>query len=258
MGHDVPVPEKLGRFFDENPRVALAFSGGADSSYLFYAARMCKADVRAYFVKTAFQTQSEMADAIRTARELDGDLCVIDRDILSDPAVASNPPDRCYWCKRRIFGTIASVAGEDGRDLVIDATNASDDPAVRPGMRALAEMGVRSPLKECQITKREVRELSRRAGLWTWNLPSNSCLATRIPAGTALTAENLRRTEEAELMAAGLGLSDLRIRTAAGGAFVEVRREQEELLGKVKPELERILLEHYGAVAGYGTREVKE
>lgn len=258
MKDDVPVPERLGEFFDDNPRVALAFSGGSDSSYLFYVAKMCGADIRAYFVKTALQPRSEMADAIRTARELDGDLCVIDRDILSDPTVASNHADRCYWCKRRIFGTIAAVAEEDGRDLVIDATNASDDPSVRPGMRALAEMGVRSPLKECQITKGEVRELSRRAGLWTWNLPSNSCLATRIPTGTALTEGNLRTTEEAEHAARDLGLSDFRIRTTAGGAFVEFKEEQKELLRKIRPELEKTLLKHYGAIAGYGTRRTGE
>lgn len=254
----MPVPKRLGEFFDDNRRVALAFSGGSDSSYLFYAARACGADVRAYFVKTALQPRSEMADAIRTARELDGDLCVIDRDILSDPMVASNAADRCYWCKRMIFGTIAAVAGEDGRGLVIDATNASDDPSVRPGMKALAEMGIRSPLKECQITKREVRELSRRAGLWTWDLPSNSCLATRIPTGTVLTEENLRTTEEAERAVGDLGLSDFRIRATARGAFVEVREEQKRLLESIKPRLESILLGHYGTIAGYGTRRADD
>lgn len=255
MNKTETVPEGLRGFFEDNPRLALAFSGGSDSSYLFYAAKACGADVRAYFVKTQFQPRSEMEDAIRTARYLDGDLCIIDRDVLADGRIASNPPDRCYWCKHAVFGAISEAVRKDGRDsVIIDATNASDDPEGRPGMKALKEMGIRSPLRECQISKPEVRELSREAGLWTWNLPSNSCLATRTPFGTVLTEDGLRRTEEAERRVGMLGLSDFRIRTRGDSAFVETREDQMDILDRIRPELESVLSEYYSGIIGYGIR----
>ena len=115
-------------------------------------------------------------------------------------------------------------------------------------------MGIRSPLRECQISKPEVRELSREAGLWTWNLPSNSCLATRTPFGTVLTEDGLRRTEEAERRVGMLGLSDFRIRTRGDSAFVETREDQMDILDRVRPELESVLSEYYSGIIGYGIR----
>ena len=249
------VPEELRRFFAENPRPALAFSGGTDSAYLLYAALKCGADVKAYCVKSQFQPRSETAYAAETAEILGCDLRVLEMDILSDAGISSNPPDRCYRCKLSLFGAIKRAAAEDGRNTVVDATNASDDPAKRPGMKALEEMGILSPLRMCQMSKSDIRELSRRAGLRTWDLPSDSCLATRIPAGTPLTAENLLRTEEAERRARMLGLSDFRIRTRGDSAYVEIRDSQMDLLREIRPELERMLSEYYEGKTEYGRKE---
>ena len=188
----------LTEFFHQNQKAAIAFSGGVDSAYLLYAALQSGADVRAYYVKSAFQPQFELDDARRLAETLSADMRVLDVDILADETVAANPPDRCYHCKRRIFSAIASAAAADGYTLLLDGTNASDDAGDRPGMRALRELSVRSPLRECGLTKPEIRRLSREAGLFTWDKPAYACLATRVPAGERLTAEKLENTERAE------------------------------------------------------------
>ena len=153
----------LQEFFAENPRAAIAFSGGVDSSYLLYAAVQCGADVHAYFAKTAFQPQFELDDARRLAESVGAKLTVLELDALSSEDVARNPANRCYYCKQNIFGNLKRAAAEDGFTLILDGTNASDDAGDRPGMRALREMDVRSPLRECGLTKAEIRRLSHEA-----------------------------------------------------------------------------------------------
>ncbi|MBO5998129.1 MAG: ATP-dependent sacrificial sulfur transferase LarE, partial [Lachnospiraceae bacterium] len=188
----------LNEFFEQNSRAALAFSGGVDSSYLLYAAMQAGADIKAYYVKAQFQPQFEFDDAMKLAEQLGADVRIIYADVLADPEVAANPADRCYYCKRNIFSQILQAAGEDGYRLILDGTNASDRADDRPGMKALKEMEVRSPLRECGLTKAMIRDLSRQAGLFTWNKPAYACLATRIPEGTAITDELLQMTEQAE------------------------------------------------------------
>lgn len=248
------VPPELRDFFKSCGGVALAFSGGADSSYLFYAGTACGADMRAYFVKSQFIPRAEMEGAVRTARELGGDLLVMERDVLSDPRVTANAEDRCYWCKKLVFGEIAKEAEKDGRTLLIDGTNASDDPADRPGTRALREMGVRSPLRECGISKTDVRKYSREAGLRTWDLPSAACLATRTPTGTPITASDLLRSERAEEEARKLGLRDFRVRTRGDSAHVETVDAEKDVLEKIRPQLDRLLSEMYPGGVTYGRR----
>lgn len=239
----------LSEFFAGQERVALAFSGGVDSAYLLYAAVQAGCAVRPYYVKTAFQPAHELADARRLAGALGVELCVLELDILSHPAVTDNPADRCYHCKRRIFSAILERAAADGCTLVVDGTNASDEAADRPGMRALAELSVRSPLRECGLGKADIRALSRQAGLFTWDKPAYACLATRIPTGTPLTAEALARTEQAEAALAALGFSDFRVRLgAAGEARLELRAEQLPLLLERRAELLSALSPHYTAV----------
>ena len=124
---------ELQEFFAQNNKAALAFSGGVDSSYLLYAGIRYGAEIRAYYVKTRFQPDFEYRDALKLAAELGADLKVIEDDILADTIVASNPSDRCYYCKRRIFGKILAEAEKDGFSLILDGTNASDDAGDRPG-----------------------------------------------------------------------------------------------------------------------------
>ena len=127
--------QTLQDFFSEHSKVALAFSGGADSAYLLWAARHCGADVCAYCVISAFQPAFELEDAERLARELGAKLRLLRVDVLSDENIVANPPNRCYYCKKRIFSLIRAEAEKDGYTVLIDGTNASDDLSERPGAR---------------------------------------------------------------------------------------------------------------------------
>lgn len=220
----------LKAFFEENPRLALAFSGGVDSAFLLYAAKAFGADVRAYYVKTPFQPEFEYQDALRLAKQLDAEMLTIHLDVLADCSIAENPKNRCYFCKKRILGAILEQAKADGYTTIIDGTNASDDAADRPGMAALKELSVRSPLRECGLTKQEIRRLSKEAGLFTHDKPAYACLATRIPTGTAITAEKLAITEQNEGFLRSLGFTDFRIRFMGAAAKLQVAKSEIPLL----------------------------
>lgn len=238
----------LKEFFAENPRVALAFSGGVDSAYLLHAAVHADAKVCAYYVKSAFQPQFEQNDACRLARELGAQMRVLEVDVLANAAVAANPADRCYHCKKAIFSAILRAAREDGYAVLMDGTNASDDAGDRPGMRALREMSVRSPLRECGLTKAEIRRLSQEAGLFTWDKPAYACLATRIPTGEEITPDKLKKTEDSENYLHSIGFSDFRVRLFHGGARLQIPETQLPLLLERRSEILNVLKEQYSAV----------
>ncbi|MCL2282150.1 MAG: ATP-dependent sacrificial sulfur transferase LarE [Fibromonadales bacterium] len=202
----------LESFFKENPLVALGFSGGVDSSYLLYAGLRYGAKIKAYFVKTEFQPEFELKDALKLAKQIGADITVIEKNILSNEKVSSNPDNRCYFCKKEIFETICAKAQSDGIKLVIDGTNASDCANERPGIKALQELSVRSPLRECGIAKSEVRRLSQEAGLFTWNKNAYACLATRILNNRPITKELLRKTEKVEDALIAAGFTNFRAR----------------------------------------------
>jgi len=244
----------LEQFFKENPKIALGFSGGVDSTYLLYAGRKYGADVRAYYVNADFQPDFELEDAYALAEQIGAKMTVLELDALADERVVANPPERCYYCKLGIFGALQAQAFADGYALVIDGTNASDDAADRPGMKALAELGVHSPLRECGITKDEVRRLSKEAGLPTWDKPAYACLATRIPFGRPLTKDLLQRVEGAENVLFNLGFSDFRIRVYHEAARIQLPPDQEafalekksEIITAIKPYFPIILLDLEG------------
>ena len=238
----------LTEFFKENKKAAIAFSGGVDSAYLLCAALKSGADVRAYYAKSAFQPQFELDDARRLAEALSADMRVLPLDVLADEAVAANPADRCYHCKRRIFSAIAAAAAADGYTLLLDGTNASDDAGDRPGMRALRELSVRSPLRECGLTKPEIRRLSREAGLFTWDKPAYACLATRVPTGERLTLEKLENTERAEDFLFSLGFTDFRVRLSHGAARLQFPENPLPRLLERRAEILRELKKIYSAV----------
>lgn len=217
---------ELSTFFQQHPQGALALSGGVDSALLAWAAGRWGSGWRAYFAHTAFQPAHELTDAQALARLCGLPLTVLEVDVLSDPQVAANSARRCYFCKRALFSAIAQAAKEDGLSLIADGTNASDQADDRPGMAALAELGVRSPLRECGLTKADVRRLSREAGLPPWDKPAYACLATRVPAGTPLTAAALKKVEQGEAVLAALGFRDFRLRQRGDGALVQVTAAQ--------------------------------
>lgn len=239
---------ELKDFFAEQKRAALAFSGGCDSAYLLYAAKRYGAELCAYYVHSPLQPAFELRDAKRLAEELGAELRVLEADVLADENVRRNPAERCYYCKKHIFTAILKAAREDGFFCVIDGTNASDDAADRPGMRALRELQVRSPLRECGITKAQVRALSREAGLFTWNKPAYACLATRIPVGRVIERETLAKIERGEAALADMGFSDLRLRIEGEGARLELTQEQlgmamerrEEILAALEADFSRV------------------
>lgn len=232
----------LEEFFEENPTVAIAFSGGVDSAYLLYAALKYGADARAYYVKTDFQPAFEFEDAKRLAAELKADMQVIYLNALADENVRINPKNRCYYCKQHIFGAIKSQAVKDGYQVLLDGTNASDDANDRPGMKALEELKVLSPLRICGLKKQRIRELSKEAGLFTWDKPAYACLATRIPTGTEITGEKLAITEAAEEFLSSIGFYDFRVRWNNGKALLQVREEQLTLALEKRQQI----LEHLG------------
>ncbi len=241
-------------FFAEHPRAALAFSGGTDSAYLLYAAKQAGVDVCAYYVKSAFQPLFELEDAKRLARKLGAKMRILTVDVLADQAVAQNPADRCYHCKRMLFRTIAQAAERDGYKVLLDGTNASDEEGDRPGMRALKELSVRSPLRECGLVKKEIRRLSKEAGLFTWDKPAYACLATRIPTGEVITEKKLKDTEAAEDYLFSLGFTDFRVRRFGEAARLQfpagelpaALEKREEIVAELKRYYSAVLLDMEG------------
>ena len=241
-------------FFAQNPKLALAFSGGTDSAYLLYAAAQSGADVTAYYVKTPFQPQFELDDAQRLVRQLGAKMHILPLDILQDAQITANPRNRCYFCKKKIFSAILQAAEADGYTVIADGTNASDDANDRPGMRALRELSVRSPLRECGLTKADVRARSREAGLFTWDKPAYACLATRIACEEPITAQKLQTTEQAETALFRMGFRDFRVRMAGDRAIIQIPSAQfvllfaqrEAILKELKPLYHAVLLDLEG------------
>lgn len=239
---------KLEEFFKLHPKVAVAFSGGVDSAYLLYAAVQYGADVRAYYVQSEFQPRFEREDAVRLARQLGAPMTVLPLDVLSCGPVAENPPDRCYHCKKAIFGAILDAAAQDGFTVLLDGTNASDEEGDRPGMRALRELRVLSPLRVCGLTKADIRALSQEAGLFTWDKPAYACLATRIPTGQPITREKLAATESAEDYLFSLGFTDFRVRMAGTAAKLQLPEGQLQRLLQYRKQIVSEFKTHYSDV----------
>ena len=241
----------LADYFHGHPRAALAFSGGVDSAYLLWAGRHWGCDLTAYYVRTAFQPEFELRDARRLSEEVGAPLVVVEADILSVPLAAANGPDRCYHCKKALFTRLWEAARADGHTLLLDGTNASDDAGDRPGMRALRELAVESPLRLCGMTKADVRGASKEAGLFTWDKPAYACLATRVPTGQAITREDLARVEGAEDALFALGFTDFRVRLLGGGArlqfperqWAEAASRRRELLDALHPWFSAVTLD---------------
>ena len=167
---------------------------------------------------------------------------MLELDALSSEDVARNPANRCYYCKQNIFGNLKRAAAEDGFTLILDGTNASDDAGDRPGMRALREMDVRSPLRECGLTKAEIRCLSHEAGLFTWDKPAYACLATRVPTGTRITPELLAATERAEGWLFRLLDGCARLQFPAD-QLARALAQHDEIVAALKPDYRAVLLD---------------
>lgn len=242
---------ELEQFWMAHPTAAIAFSGGVDSAYLLYSAVKAGAQVKAYYVKSPFQPQFELEDAQKLAAQLGFPMEILPLDVLRVPHVKENPQNRCYYCKQALFTAIMRKAYSDGFSLLLDGTNASDQVADRPGMQALKELSVRSPLRECGLTKAEIRRRSKDAGLFTSDKPAYACLATRIPTGEEITPEKLRQTEAAESFLMELGLQDFRVRFREDAALIQVTQRdlqtvlehRETIVNRLKEDYRSVMLD---------------
>lgn len=215
--------KKLAVLLEKCMPLAVAFSGGVDSTYLLHeAVKAGKKKVTALIMKTPSVPERELDEAVAFCKSRGISFFVLPADPFSAAGFRENGRDRCYICKHFLFSALLEKAKEEGIPFVADGTNADDRKEFRPGLRALKELEIRSPLAEAGLTKKEIRELSEKEGLPTWNKPSFSCLVTRFPYGEELTVEKLRRTEAAENLLAELGFTQRRVRVHGNLARIEV------------------------------------
>ncbi len=221
------------------PGVAVAYSGGVDSTFLLAVAHEVLGD--AVLAVTSAGRVVPQRDIQRThsfCMQQGIRQVVVDCDELAIPGFAQNPPDRCYHCKKALFTQMLSAAARQGFTTLVDGSNKDDEGDYRPGMRALQELGIGSPLREAGLTKAQIRQLSHAMGLPTWNMPSAACLASRFAYGDVITASKLKRVELAEDYLRSLGFAQLRVRVhGTQGELARIEVEQGEIARLASPAL---------------------
>jgi uncharacterized protein len=207
--------------------VLIAYSGGVDSALVAKLAQEALGGAAlAVIADTETLPRRELAAAKATAAEIGIELLVVRASELANPAYAANPANRCYFCREGLAGLLLPIARERAIPAIADGVHRSDLGDIRPGIRAMDEAGFWHPLLEAGLGKEDVRRLARDAGLSCWDKPSNACLSSRIAPGEAITEEALRRVEAAESFLQDMGFRQVRVRHRAGGARVEVGREE--------------------------------
>ena len=209
--------------------VIVAFSGGVDSAYLAFAANR---ELGSRALAVTGDSASYPTFQRELAEQLTSQFGIRHRIILTeefqDPNYTDNPPNRCYYCKSELYTKLSDLARQIGFDAICDGTNADDVGDYRPGRRAALEMNVRSPLLECGITKAEVRELSRQAGIPAWNEPASACLSSRVPYGEVVTIGKLSMVDRAETALRQLGFRQVRVRHHGDVARIEIGEDEME------------------------------
>ena len=206
--------------------VLVAYSGGVDSTLLLRVAKDALGDkVIAVTAKSPTYPEKEYKEARTLANQIGVKHLTIITEELNQREYSDNPPNRCYYCKRELFVKLRGIASKEGLEWVADGTNYDDLGDHRPGRIAAEEFGVRSPLCEARLTKEDIRTLSRKLDLPTWNKPTQACLASRIPYGNAITPSILKRISQAEDYLLTLGVQEVRVREHGNIARIEVNPE---------------------------------
>ena len=224
--------DKLKSIISEYGTVAVAFSGGVDSTFLLKATLDALGESAvAVIARFCFVPEKEYEEAVAFAESLGIKCMTVEPEVTNDTDIMSNPVDRCYICKKKLFSRFTELAKELGINVVIEGSNLDDTGDYRPGMKALSELGIKSPLIEAGFTKQEIRDCSKQLALPTWSKPSAACLASRIPYGEQITESKLRMVETAEDYLHSLGFTQLRVRLHGGNlARIELMPDEFEKL----------------------------
>ena len=239
--------DKLKQLLHEMGSVLVAFSGGVDSTLLLKVAfDECAGGAAAITIDAPFHSRREISEARSIGALIGVRHMVHDIHGVDMTPLEKNPPDRCYICKKIVFKICWDIARENGFSALVDGSNADDLLDFRPGRRALQELEVRSPLLEVGLTKAEIRELSQRLGLKTWDKPALACLLTRFPHGAKINAEQLSMVEKGEDFLRDMGLRQLRVRILGETAIIEL--EENEIPGLLKEEIRSHVTTHFHSI----------
>lgn len=257
---------KLKELLKSLESVAIAYSGGVDSTFLLKVAYDVLGDKAiAVTAKSSTYPEREFNEAKAYIEKLGAKHIVIVSEELEIEGFAKNPTNRCYFCKSELFTKVREVANQHGIKEVLDGSNFDDIGDYRPGMQAAKELGVISPLKQCEMTKKDIRELSKAMGVPTWNKQAFACLSSRFPYGNEITAPKLKMVERAEQFLMDLGFTQLRVRHHGDIARIEVAVQDREkffdteLMDKVVKEFKQIGFKYVTLdMQGYRTGSMNE
>ncbi len=219
--------EKLTALLRKMGKVVVAFSGGVDSTFLLKAAHdVLQDDVLAVIGSSETYPQREKAEALSLVREMGVRYLVIETTELNNPDFVNNSPQRCYYCKKELFSKMKKIAETEGIPYILDGSNYEDSQDFRPGIKAAVELGIRSPLKEVGLKKEEIRKLSKKLALSTWNKPSFACLSSRFPYYTKIESSSLKQVDRAEELLRNLSFSQFRVRHYQQMARIEISSDE--------------------------------